>query len=93
MFAITFELKITELQKHYDNDKISQAYYDIKKSLENKDFKFIYSNFYVTETGNLATVLDALLELKKLKWFSSSLKDLKSFEIKHWSDCSEIVKG
>ena len=80
MYAIAFDLIISELKKHY-KDPYNNAYAEVKKVLEENGFFWIQGSTYATE-GNLKVLFRAI----------QSLKNLRAFKIEDYSDFTEEFK-
>lgn len=90
MYAIAFDLVISELKKHYGNN-YKNAYADIKKILLNSDFHWIQGSTYATE-GDLRVLFKAIEALKNVSWFCASVRDIRAFKIEDYSDFTEEFK-
>ena len=90
MYAIAFDLIISELKKHY-KDPYNNAYAEVKKVLEENGFFWIQGSTYATE-GNLKVLFRAIQSLKNLRWFCLSVRDLRAFKIEDYSDFTEEFK-
>ncbi len=90
MYAIAFDLIISELKKHY-KDPYNNAYAEVKKVLEENGFFWIQGNTYATE-GNLKVLFRAIQSLKNLRWFCLSVRDIRAFKIEDYSDFTEEFK-
>jgi virulence-associated protein VapD len=92
MFAISFDLVVAEVQRSHPVD-IPQAYADIGKLLRGFGFERIQGSVYVTENNDMANLFAALLALRNLPWFPSSVRDIRAFRIEQWSDFTPLMKG
>ena len=90
MYAIAFDLIISELKKHY-KDPYNNAYAEVKKVLEENGFFWIQGSTYDTE-GNLKVLFRAIQSLKNLRWFCLSVRDIRAFKIEDYSDFTEEFK-
>ena len=90
MYAIAFDLIISELKKHY-KDPYNNAYAEIKKVLEENGCFWIQGSTYATE-GNLKVLFRAIQSLKNLRWFCLSVRDIRAFKIEDYSDFTEEFK-
>ncbi|EKY11368.1 virulence protein [Capnocytophaga sp. Marseille-Q4570] len=90
MYAIAFDLIISELKKHY-KDPYNNAYAEVKKVLEENGFFWIQGSTYATE-GNLKVLFRAIQSLKNLRWFCLSVRDIRAFKIEDYSDFTEEFK-
>lgn len=87
MYAIAFDLIISELKKHY-NDPYNNAYAEVKKVLEENGFFWIQGSTYATQ-GDLKVLFRAIQSLKNLHWFCLSVRDIRAFKIEDYSDFTE----
>jgi virulence-associated protein VapD len=92
MFAISFDLVISDLKKHY-GEPYNNAYYEVKTLLEKNDFEWIQGSTYLTQSDDLGTLYKAILALSKIGWFEKSVRDIRGFKVENWSDFTEIVKN
>ena len=91
MFAITFDMVISDLEKHYGSPYRS-AYGEIRKTLADCGFYWIQGSVYVTNEDNLYVVTKAMNALDAISWFRKSVRDIRAFEIKNWSDFTQMFK-
>ena len=93
MYAISFDLKVDELKKHY-GDPYNKAYDEIKKELETLGFIWTQGSLYINEasTNGLMAVYKAIDMLKGIDWFKASVRDVRAFKVEDWSDFTEIFK-
>ena len=87
MYAIAFDLIISELKKHY-KDPYNNAYAEVKKVLEENGFFWIQGSTYATE-GNLKVLFRAIQSQKNLRWFCLSVRDIRAFKIEDYSDFTD----
>ena len=92
MFAISFDLVISDLKKHY-GEPYNRAYFEIKILLEKHDFEWIQGSTYLTKSEDLGTLYKAIVALSKIDWFKKSVRDIRGFKVENWSDFTEIVKN
>ena len=91
MFAITFDMLVSDLEKYYGTPYHS-AYTEIKKVLSEWGCDWIQGSVYVTEDQNLYVVTKAMNALDRIDWFRKSVRDIRAFEIKNWSDFTTMFK-
>lgn len=94
MYAITFDLKIEDLNNEY-GEPYNRAYDEIRQELEGIGFEWIHGSVYINKTNenNLTNVYKAINKLSKIDWFKKSVRDIRAFKVEDWSDFTEIVKG
>ena len=92
MFAISFDMVISDLKTHY-GDPYNRAYFEIKNLLEKHEFEWIQGSTYLTQSDDLGTVFKAIVALSKMDWFKKSVRDLRGFKVENWSDFTEIVQN
>ena len=94
MYAIAFDLVISDLRNYYGGKNYQNAYYEIKQTLGKCGFEWTQGSVYVSfsETDNLAVVYRAIHSLSKIEWFRKSVRDIRAFKVEDWSDFTEIVK-
>lgn len=91
MFAITFDMVISDLKQHY-GEPYNNAYYEISVILENFGFYRIQGSTYASENNNLLQVTEAMNALKELYWFCQSVRDIRAFKIEDWSNFTPFFK-
>ena len=77
MFAIAFDLVVAETARNHPKG-VSQAYADIGGVLSSYGFTWVQGSLYLTDRDDLANLFAAILALKGLSWFPSSLRDLRA---------------
>lgn len=94
MYAIAFDMTISELKNHY-GDPYNNAYFEIREILRPEGFEWTQGSVYISksEQNSLARVYSAINKLSKIEWFKNSVRDIRVFKIEDWSDFTEIVKG
>jgi virulence-associated protein VapD len=92
MFAIAFDLVVADTEAHHPKG-LSQAYADIRASLQRYGFRNIQGSVYVSDNEDLANLLLAMNTLKALPWFSASVRDVRAFRVEQWSDFTGFMKN
>ena len=92
MFAIAFDLVVADTETHHPKG-ISQAYADIRTSLQRYGFHNIQGSLYITDNEDLANQMLAMNVLKELPWFSASVRDVRAFRVEQWSDFTGFMKS
>ena len=92
MFAIAFDLVVAETAARHPKG-VSQAYADIGNALAGFGFDRVQGSLYRTDNDDLVNLFDAIMTLKRLPWFPSSVRDIRAFKVEHWSDFTKFVKG
>ena len=62
------------------------------KVLADCGFYQIQGSVYVTNEENLYVVTKAMNALDAISWFRKSVRDIRAFEIKNWSDFTQMFK-
>lgn len=91
MYAIAFDLIVSELKKHYGTN-YQNAYSDVKKILIENKFSWIQGSTYATQ-GDLRTLFKAIQSLKSIQWFCLCVRDIRAFKIEDFSDFTEEFKS
>ena len=91
MFAIAFDLVVADTEKHHPKG-VSQTYSDIAESLARFDFQRIQGSVYVTNGDSMVNLFEAIMALKALPWFPTSVRDIRAFRIEQWSDFTPVLK-
>jgi virulence-associated protein VapD len=93
MYAIAFDLVTDDLKKNY-GDPYNNAYYEVRRELENLEFEWTQGSVYLyAGEGGLAAVYRAINRLSNIDWFRKSVRDIRAFKVEDWSDFTTIVKG
>ena len=92
MFAIAFDLVVADAERHHPKGT-SQAYADIRRTLAAHGFEGVQGSVYLSQKSDMAGLMRAILALKALPWFASSVRDVRGFRIEDWSDFTSIVKS
>ena len=92
MFAIAFDLRVADTERNHPKG-LSQAYRDIRITLESFEFRGIQGSVYVTDVDDMANLLSAILALKALPWFPASVRDVRGFRVELWSDFTSLIKN
>nr|WP_299201717.1 virulence protein [uncultured Brumimicrobium sp.] len=91
MFAISFDMLISDLKTHY-GEVYNNAYYEIATVLEKFGFYRGQGSVYLSTNNNMANLLRAVNALKNIDWFKSSVRDIRAFRIEDWSDFTSFIK-
>lgn len=92
MYLLCFDLNVSELKKHY-GEPYNKAYFDIKKLLVKLGFEWIQGSSYILNSDDMSQLLLAVMELKKLKWFCKSVKDIRGSKMESWSNFTPILQS
>ena len=92
MFAISFDMLISELEKYYGMP-YNRAYYDIKQLLKKDGFEWFQGSTYLTRNNDIAHLVKAIMDLSKVNWFKKSVRDIRGYRVEDWSDFTDIVKN
>ena len=91
MYALSFDMNITDLKEHY-GEQYNGAYYDIKCTLVKHEFYWVQGSTYMTNADNLLNLFNAINALKEIDWFRLSVRDIRGYRVEEWSDFTEVVK-
>ncbi|MDA3817341.1 MAG: virulence protein [Prolixibacteraceae bacterium] len=91
MFAIAFDMVITDLKQHYGKP-YNNAYFEIKTELRKYEFYNTQGSVYLCENSDMANLFRAINALKKIDWFKNSVRDIRAFRVEDWSNFTEFVK-
>ncbi|WLF84115.1 virulence factor [Moraxella sp. ZY210820] len=91
MYAIGFDLSVKETAKNHPKG-VTQAYADIEATLKKFGFNRVQGSLYITENEDMALITKAMVSLKKLSWFSLSIRDIRAFKVEQWSDFNSFFK-
>jgi virulence-associated protein VapD len=90
MFAIAFDLVVSETQKRHPRG-IAQAY--IAATVERFGFRRVQGSVYVSESEDLANLFLAMQALASLQMVRASVRDIRAFRIEQWSDFTGYFKA
>ena len=91
MYAIAFDLVVAEAEKSHPKG-FSQAYADIGRVLSQFGFERVQGSLYVTQNEDMANLFSAMMALRSLTWFSSTVRDIRAFRLEQWSDFTPLMK-
>lgn len=91
MFAISFDMVVSELKQHY-GEPYNNAYFEIKAILRANGFEWIQGSTYLTQSDDLGNMFRAIEALKKISWFRKSVRDIRGYKVENWSNFTDIVK-
>ena len=93
VYAITFDLDIESLKRHY-GDPYHNAYAEIRKVLLKQGFTWQQGSVYFGgESINAVTCVLAAIELSRvLPWFSASVRDIRMLRIEEFNDLMPAVQ-
>ena len=91
MFAISFDMVIGDLKKHY-GEPYNNAYFEISIVLERYDFFRAQGSVYLCEKNDMANLVDAIDALAENDWFAKSVRDIRAFKVENWSNFTDRVK-
>jgi len=67
MFAISFDMVISDLKEHY-GQPYNNAYFEIKEILKKSGFEWIQGSTYLTESDDLGIKLNTTLPRDCIAW-------------------------
>lgn len=91
MFAIAFDMVIADLKESY-GEPYNNAYFEISKELRKYDFYNTQGSVYLTEKNDMSNLFKAINALKKIDWFSKSVRDIRAFRVEDWSNFTDFLK-
>ena len=91
MFAISFDMVISDLKKYY-GEPYNNAYYEISVILENFNFFRTQGSVYLSEINDMSNLVDAIDALRDKEWFANSVRDIRAFRVEDWSNFTERVR-
>ncbi len=91
MFAITFDMVVADIRKHYPKG-ISSAYTEIGQTLHPFGFEWVQGSVYVTRNPDMGNLFHAINALKAKPWFSLCVRDVRGFRAENWSNFTSVVK-
>ncbi|HYF50994.1 MAG TPA: virulence factor [Planctomycetota bacterium] len=93
MYAITFDMDIELLRKHY-GDPYNGAYGEIREILKSHGFAWQQGSVYFGgEKVNAVSCVMAAMDLsRRLPWFSKSVRDIRMLRIEELNDLMPAVR-
>lgn len=91
MYAIAFDMNISDLEKYYGKP-YNNAYYEISNILQEFDFYRAQGSVYLSENSDMANLMEAIQTLSDVEWFANSVKDIRGFRVEDWSNFTKLVK-
>ena len=91
MFAISFDMSVSDLEKHFGKP-YNRAYFEIKDLMRKNSFDWIQGSTYLTQSDDLGNLFRAIEALKKIEWFRKSVRDIRGYKVENWSDFTSIIK-
>lgn len=95
MYAIAFDLDQEMLSKTYGVATYTNAYNDIKKTLEEHGFTRQQGSVYfgeVEKVDAVKCVMAVQILTKKYKWFAPSIKDIRMLRIEDNNDLKPAIE-
>lgn len=81
MFAISFDMSISDLEQHYGKP-YNRAYFEIKEVLKKNGFDWIQGSTYLTKSDDLGNLFRAIEALKKLNGSENQYVTLEAIRLK-----------
>ena len=91
MFAIAFDLVVSEVERHYPRH-FSSAHGEVEGTLSRFGLARIQGSVYVCDREDLAKLSSAMNALKALPWFPASGRDIRAFRVEQWSDFTGFMR-
>lgn len=91
MYAIAFDMIISDLEKYYGKP-YNNAYYEISNVLQEFGFYRTQGSVYLSANSDMANLMEAIQTLSDIEWFANSVKDIRGFRVEDWSNFTKLVK-
>lgn len=91
MYAVAFDFEIAKLKQYY-GEPYNNAYFEVKEILFKYGFTWIQGSTYITDNEDLANLTFLMTEFSETEWLARSIKDIRAFEVKKWSNYTNFVK-
>ena len=92
MFAIAFDMLISDLKRNYGKS-YNNAYFEIRMILRKYGFYNTEGSVYLSANNDMANLYMAIEALKNTPWFKDSVRDIRAFKVEDWSDFTPVFKG
>lgn len=93
MYAVAFDLVVRDTIAHHPRQDPTAAYREIGQVLARYGFEWRQGSLYTVDSDDMANLFAAILALRALSWFPSSVRDIRAFKVEQWSDFTAMVKG
>lgn len=91
MYAIAFDMVISDLEKYYGKP-YNNAYYEISNVLQDFEFYRMQGSLYLSTNTDMANLMEAIQTLSEIEWFANSVRDIRGFRVEDWSNFTKLVK-
>ena len=93
MYAIAFDLDTETLKGAYGNQSWNNAYADIRKALEARNFDWQQGSLYFGQKEvNAVSCVLAVVHLKRtFPWFEASVRDIRMLRIEELNDLRPAI--
>ncbi len=94
MYAIAFDLKVSDLETHYSGNSYNNAYGDIKKFLEGKGFTRQQGSVYFGDAEKIDAVrcvMAANALSNQFPWFKQCVTDIRMLRIEENNDLTPAL--
>ena len=95
MYAITFDLRVSALEKHYHGNNYNNAYGEIKDFLLENGFEWQQGSVYFGDPEKIdavTCVLTAQRLSKALPWFANCVTDIRMLRIEENNDLNPAIR-
>ena len=93
MFAIAFDMSISQTAPHHPSGSPTRAYADIRRALQTHGFEWRQGSMYTLDDEDMVRLVAAINALQSLPWFLSSVRDIRAFRVEQWSDFTTYVRA
>ena len=94
MYAIAFDLKVSDLEQYYTGNSYNNAYGDIQKFLQTKGFTRQQGSVYFGEL-NVVDAVKCVMAVNALSqefpWFKQCVTDIRMLRIEENNDLSPAL--
>lgn len=94
MYAIAFDLKVSDLELHYSGNSYNNAYGDIKKYLESKGFTRQQGSVYFGDPEKIDAVR-CVMAINAMSahfpWFKQCVTDIRMLRIEENNDLTPAL--
>jgi virulence-associated protein VapD len=80
MLAIAFDLTVAEVERLHPYS-VPAAYAEIGRTLAQFGYQWTQGSVYVGGDDDLADLFRVVDRLRKLPWFSASVRDMRAFRV------------
>jgi virulence-associated protein D homolog len=92
MYAVTFDLCVEELIKHF-GPSYTRGYSAVKAIAYKYNFYWAQGSVYISREPKMNNLFSFIHDLKELSWFCSAVQDIRVFRVEDDSEITQFFKS